>query len=273
MAGFHKATNNGRNEMNLRKKPLLVLVCLAFGQTAFAEDSEPAATPYRPSVSAPAALSEPGWLDVEFGGQRTRGGGDKVRDSLPVAVKLAFNKDWGVVLGSELGVRRTDPSDAVFTGVGDLTVLIKHRIATASEDTAWGFAAGAKLPTAKDSIGSGKTDLILNGIFSTDFAGGNHLDANLGVTRLGAYGPGEGRNQYGWAAAVSHTINEQWSVFVEPSGTYRNSVPSTAQLMVGASYTYNKRAVFDFGVARGLSSASPDWQLQVGVTFLLARLW
>ena len=261
------------NEMNSRKKLLLFVLCLALSHTACAEDNEPAATPYRPSVSSPAAMSEPGWLDVEFGWQRSKGGGDKIRDSMPVAAKLAFNKDWGIVLNSEVGVRRTDFSDTLFTGVGDVTALIKHRIATASDDTAWGFAAGVKAPTAKDSIGSGKTDLIFNGIFSKDFAGDNHLDANLGATRLGAYGPGEGRMQFGWAAALAHTVNEQWSVFAEPSGTYRSSVASTAQLMIGASYSYSKRAVFDFAVARGVTSATPDWQVQVGVTFLLGRLW
>src|SRR5437016_3240382 len=42
-------------------------------QTLLAAD-EPAATPYRPSVSTPAALSEPGWLEGELGWQRTSGG-------------------------------------------------------------------------------------------------------------------------------------------------------------------------------------------------------
>ena len=259
--------------MKLRKKSLLMILCLALNHVVYAEENEPAATPYRPSVSAPAALSEPGWLDVELGWQRIKGGGDKDRDSVPVAAKLAFNKDWGIVLNSELGVRRTDFNDTLFTGAGDITLLVKHRIATASEDAAWGIAAGVKVPSAKDSIGSGKTDAILNGIFSKDFAGNNHLDANLGVTRLGAYGPGEGRAQYGWAAALAHTLNDQWSVFAEPSGAYRRATASTAQLMIGASYGYSKRAVFDFAVARGVTAASPDWQVLAGVTLLLGRLW
>lgn len=218
-------------------------------------------------------MSEPGWLDFEFGGQRSKGGGDKTRDSMPVTAKLAFNSDWGLVLGSELGIRRTDLGGKTFNGAGDVTALVKHRWATASEDMAWGAMAGVKLPTANDDVGSGKTDLILTGIFSKDFSGSNHLDINLGVTRLGAYGPGEGRMQYGWAAALSHGLNDQWSLFAEPSGTYRHAVPSTAQLMLGASYAYTRRTVFDVALARGLTSATPHWQLQAGVTVLLARLW
>jgi len=262
--------------MKSSQKLSLMILLLALNPAAYAEDkepAEPAATPYRPSVSTPAALSEPGWLDMELGWQRSNGGGDKVRQSLPVAAKLAFNQDWGMVLNSELGVRRTDFNDTVFTGAGDITLLLKHRIATSNEDTAWGVVAGAKLPSAKDSIGSGKSDAILTGIFSKDFAGDNHLDANLGVTRLGAYGPGEGRSQYGWAAALAHSLNAQWSIFVEPSGTYRRAAASTAQLMGGASYNFSKRVVFDFAVARGITSATADWQVLAGVTLLVGRLW
>ena len=257
------------------RKLLFVFLGLMLGDvtSTFAVETEPAATPYRPSVSSPAALSEPGWLDVEFGWQRTDGGGDKLRDSFPVTAKLAFNKDWGVVVSSELGVRRTDLNDEEFTGMGDTTLLLKHRIPTADESTAWGIAAGFKSPTAKDTIGSGKPDAIVTGIYSTDFSGSNHLDANLTATRVGAHASGEGRIQYGWAAALSHSLDDKWSVFGEPSGTYQSGTPSTSQFMVGASYGYSKRLVFDFAVAGGLSSAAPDWQVMGGLTWLMARLW
>ena len=240
---------------------------------AQAEESEPGAVPYRPSVSSPAALPVPGWLDMEFGWQRTSGGGDKRRDSIPFSAKLAFNDAWGVVVGSEFQVRRVDQANAVFTGGGDTTLLLKHRIATADEATAWGIAAGIKAPTAKDTLGSGKSDVIVNGIFSSDFAEGYHLDANLTATRLGAGEAGEGRIQYGWAAALSRSLNDQWGIFVEPSGTRRGGTPSTAQLLAGASYNVSKRLVLDFAVAKGLNNATPDWQLMAGLTVLLGRLW
>ena len=37
-----------------------------------AED-QPSVTPYRPSVSTPAILSAPGWIELEAGIQRDRG--------------------------------------------------------------------------------------------------------------------------------------------------------------------------------------------------------
>ena len=257
----------------MNKQTLACTTLLLLSAVAGAEDGGPAATPYRPSVSIPAAMPVPGWLDVEFGLARSEGGGDKRRQSLPVAAKLAFTPEWGLVVGSELGVRRTDAGGAVYTGQGDLTVLAKRYIAGASEGTAWGIAAGFKLPTAKDSIGSDKSDAILTGIYSADWAGGNHVDANLGVVRLGAYGSGEGRQQYGWAAAFAHALDERWSVFVEPSGTYRSGAASTGQVMLGASYAADKRVVFDIAVSKRVTQAGPDWQVLAGVTVLLARLW
>lgn len=251
----------------------MIGAALLAAPAAQAEESEAAATPYRPSVSSPAALPVPGWLDMEFGALRVSGGGDKRRDSIPVAAKLAFNDAWGVVVGSELRVRRVDQNNAAYSGGGDVTLLLKHRIATADEVTAWGIAAGIKAPTAPDTLGSGKSDIIVNGIFSTDFAGGYHLDANLTSTRLGAWDAGEGRIQTGWAVAVSRSLNAQWGLFVEPSGTRRSGTASAAQFLFGASYNVNKRMVLDFAVAKGLNNGTPDWQLMAGLTVLLGQLW
>ena len=46
---------------------VLTLVAAGVPTRASAADDAPSAVPYRPSVSTPAALSEPGWLEVEGG--------------------------------------------------------------------------------------------------------------------------------------------------------------------------------------------------------------
>lgn len=240
---------------------------------AQAEDKEATATPYRPTVSNPAELSEPGWLELELGWQRIRGGSDTRRDSLPLTAKLAFSEDWGMLVGTEAGVRRTDLDNNFYTGMGDTMVLLKHRIGGESEHNgAWGIEAGVKAPTAKDSLGSGKSDYLVNLIYSIDGLG-NRLDLNLNGTRIGAVGDGEGRTQYGWAAALSRALDDNWTVFGEVSGAYRRATPATSQLMAGASYNVSKRVVVDAGMARGLASAAQDWTAFVGVTVLTARLW
>jgi hypothetical protein len=85
----------------------LVTACL-LAATIHAYADEIAATPYRPSVSNPAALSVPGWLELEFGTQQIKGGDDKQRDSFPVLAKLAFNENWGILLGGEMAIQRSD---------------------------------------------------------------------------------------------------------------------------------------------------------------------
>ena len=238
-----------------------------------AEDKEPAATPYRPTVSNPAELSEPGWLELELGLQRIKGGPDKRRDSLPLTAKLAFSDDWGVLLGTEAGVRRTDPDNAVFSGMGDTSLLLKHRLGGDSEkDGAWGIEAGYKASTAKDTLGSGKSDVLLNLIYSVDRLG-NRFDFNLNGTRIGAIGEGEGRYQYGWAVSTSRALDDQWSIFAELSGAYRRATPAYTQFLAGASYNVSKRVVVDAGLARGLSSSAQDWTAFAGITVLTARLW
>lgn len=256
-------------------KHVVVLFCgIAFNttMTVCAEERDPAATPYRPTVSNPADLSEPGWLEVEFGWQRIKGGSDKRRDSFPTLAKLAFTEDWGILVGGELGVRRTDTADVLYKGGGDTTVTLKHRIPTGTEGTAWGIEAGYKSPTAKDTIGTGKADYIINGIYSSD-SSSNHLDLNLGVTRVGAITNGEGRFQYNWASSVSRNLDEKWGVFGELSGIYQRAMPTLSQCMVGATYNFSKRIVFDGGASSGLGAASQDWSVFAGVTVLLDKLW
>jgi hypothetical protein len=241
-------------------------------KVAVAGETEFEATPYRPTVSNPADLPVPGWLEMEFGVQRVKGGDSQWRDSYPVLAKLAFSEDWGVLLGSELAVRRTDLSDNVFSGNGDTVLMLKHRIPTASAGAAWGIEAGYKAPTASDTIGSGQADYIVNGIYSTELSG-HHVDLNLGATKVGGITDGSSEYQYNWAISVSHTLGDKLGAFVELSGIDRQGALAQKQLMAGVSYNFSKRIVFDVGATSGLASGSPDWSAFAGVTTLLGKLW
>jgi len=235
----------------------------------YAQDD--AVLPYRPSVSTPAQLSTPGQVELETGFQHIKSG-DSRRDSLPYTVKLAFNDQWGVLVEGESYVSsRDDGSSPRQRGFGDTTFVLK-RAFIVDDATAFGLELGAKAPTAKDTIGSGKSDYSINGIFSRDL-GPVHLDANLNATRLGAYDDGTGRTQVGWATAFSTPLSDKWQAIGELSGTHRENTLNTAQWLVAASYSPTKRLVFDFGVARGMTSASQDWSLFGGVTLPLGKLW
>jgi hypothetical protein len=242
---------------------------MGLGGQVFAAD-EPSATPYRPTVSTPAALSEPGWVELEFGGQRTHSGESLRRDSLPYTVKYAFTPDWGIRVGGDAWLREVASDGSRLSGIGDTAVIVKRRLAL-NNDSAFGLEAGVNMPTAKDGLGSGKADYLITGIYSANF-GDYHSDINLSETRLGQIGEAESRWQTAWAASISRSLGERWGIAGELSGTYRRNVPNTAQFLIAASYNYSKRVVFDAGVAAGLNRASPDWSLFTGATLLVGKL-
>lgn len=249
-------------------KTLCSLALLAACSGAAHADDE-GVLPYRPSVSTPAQLPLPGQLEVEFGGLATDDV-DGRRNSLPYTFKLAFNHEWGVLVNGEAYV--SAPADnGRAHGIGDTSVVLK-RAFIVDDGTAFGLELGARLPTARDAIGSGKMDWAVNGIYSHDF-GKLHMDVNLNETRLGAPDPGASRMQAGASASASHPLDDQWTATAEWSGTHNPGAPSTAQLLAALTYTPNKNLVIDIGFARGLNPASPQWSLFTGFVAPLAKLW
>ena len=250
----------------------ILLAALAFAATAHAADASddggPAVVPYRPSVSTPAQLTAPGYLELEAGGLRATDHGDS-RTSLPYTLKLAFTPDWGIRIGGEAWVREAVPGSAE-TGVGDTAVVLKRRFAV-SDATAWGLELGETFPTAKSSIGLGHAATTVNGIFSSDFAPAWHADINLNETHLGGSGQ-PSPWQLGWAAAVSRSLTDTWGAVGEFSGTHQPGL-DTAQFLAAASWNQSPAAVFDFGFARALTDTSPRWQVFAGVTVRLGKVF
>lgn len=212
---------------------------------------EPAATPYRPTASSPAALSEHGWLELEAGGQYIKDRGAR-RDSVPYTVKLACSRNWGVRFGGQAAIWQREDDSAKCSGCGDTSIIGKYRIPI-NTTSAFGIEAGLKSPTARCTLESGKADASLNLIYSAHIAD-YYLDTNLARTRLGAFEPGQGRLQTVWAAAVSHPLTETPGLASELSTTTQKGARSTSQALVAMS----KRTVLDNGLARGLVSAAPD---------------
>ena len=259
---------------------LLVLVLtasLSFVCSAHADSAmKPEATPYRPTVSTPAALSAPGWLEAEFGAidvdDRHDASGTPRRDSLPYTFKYAFSEDWGVRLGGEALVHARPDDGREETGFGDTSIVAKRRFAL-NDDAAFGLEVGVLAPTARRALqlGSGKPDWSVNGIYSVDFAGW-HADLNALETRMGAHDTGSSRWQALGAVALSHPIATRWTLAGEVSGTTQRGQSGTAQALGAVSYALRPSCVFDIGAAHGLNRASPVWQVFTGVTIVLEKL-
>ncbi|WP_229418281.1 transporter [Massilia sp. Root351] len=234
--------------------------------------SAPPVLPYRPSVSSPAQLPAPGQLELELGGLASRDGGAR-RASLPYTLKLAFSPQWGVLLGGEAWVSDRQDGAPRLRGAGDTLVVLKRAWSAGGEGgPGLGLELGAKAPTARDGIGSGRADYSINGIVSRDF-GTVHMDANLNLTRLGGAEAGLGRVQRGASASFSVPLDAQWGATVELAGTRRSGAGSTAQLLLAAAYSPHPRLAIDFGLARGLNRATPEWQFFSGVVLPLAKIW
>jgi hypothetical protein len=248
----------------------LVVIFLATSSVLALADEETAITPYRPSVSNPAQLPVAGQLELEYGGLLSKTD-DTRRNSVPYLLKLAFNKDWGILLGGDAYISQKDASGNRARGLGDTTLVLKRALLV-NDTTAFGLELGAKIPTAKESLGSGKADYSVNSIFSKDL-GKVHMDANLNVTRFGAIDIGTARAQTGLSTSFSMPVTERWSATAELSGTHRNGAANTGQFLTATSFSPTKQLTIDIGVARGLTSASPDWAFFTGVVMPIAKLW
>ena len=245
-----------------------VLLAMQLAPARAATDDD-AITPYRPSVSSPAQLPVPGQLELELGGLHARSG-DSRRSSLPYQLKLAFNAEWGVLLGGEAQVWQYDGMDHA-RGVGDTNVVLKRAWAI-DEASAFGMEFGVKLATAKDSIGSGRADYTVNAIYSRDF-GAVHMDANLNATRLGLVDPGTSRTQVGASASFSTPLAEHWGITGELSGTHRGGADNGMQVLAALAYSPTKRLTFDIGIARAPRPSPGGTSVFAGVVFPITKLW
>jgi hypothetical protein len=263
--------NKQTSRHTLRRLALLAMTPLACATAAAAEDA-PTVTPYRPSVSTPAELSAPGWLEVEAGVQRSRADDPKRRDTLPYTLKLAFTPDWGIRVGGDAVMRQLNADGSRLSGGGDTSVVLKRRFAVDSA-SAFGAELGVKFPTARGGLGSGHSDVGVNGIYSADFGGKWHVDLNAMATRLGGADPGTSAWQKGWAASLSRSLTDEWTVGGELSGTQQGGAARTAQALVAASYSVSPRLVVDVGASKGLNAASGGWSVFTGMTFLAARVF
>jgi hypothetical protein len=231
--------------------------------------------PYRPTVSNPADLPAPGWLEVEAGFMRMRPGDGSHEISYPFLAKFALSPNFGMLVGGDAFVSQTDAFGNQISGRGDTTLLLKHHWAlgteVAGDDPMFGIEWGMKMPTARSGLRSGKHDFVINAIYS-DEAYGNTIDLNLNATRLGAFDQGTSNTQWGWAAAVSRPISDRWIVSAELFGTARHGTSITHQALFALGYVVSDHLVLDIGGTVGLNSAASDQGLFFGLALLLEKI-
>lgn len=245
----------------------LLLFLLLILQPLLAASEQLMVTPYRPTISNPAELSALRHVELEFGAQSTQPGQTVERDSLPFLLKYPFAEQWGLMVGGEAWINSRD-QDGTVSGFGNTAVMLKH-YHPLSQTLAVGIEAGAILPSARSSLGQGRTDYLTNLIVSQDIAD-LRIDINAGVTRRGFKQAGVERFMYNWAIAASQMFTQRWGIAGEFSGLLAEQQAASSQFLTSFNYQVTPAVVVDFGGSIGMTEATDDYVIFTGVSWLLA---
>ncbi len=256
--------------MTLSLIGLLALSLFASAEVRADEDADPNATPYRPTVSNPADLSAPGYLEAEIGAQRTFSANRSRADGVPYLLKYAFSENAGVVLGGNAFISQTDLAGLSLSGFGDTFVLVKlHHALNAASGI--GIEFGPLMSTSKNGLGEHKTSFVTNGIYSSNF-GALHLDLNAGMNYQGDEFPNTDHWQTTWAGALSRQFTERWGLAFEFSGSHQRGEPGVHQTLGAVNCNLSKRVVLDAGFAYALDRTAHDRTFFSGATLLLGKV-
>ncbi len=268
--------------MKPRSTLLTVLLLLAPTSLALAQQKDdaqqlPTVNPYRPTVTDPASLTFPGYLEMEAGGAAQHGGQQSHRAfSTPIVLKLTTSSkrlEYHVFLGGYNEQTATDGTH--LSGRGDVTPGLQYLIVAQSPHT-YDLAARLeyKIPTASRGLGTGKTDYDLLLLASKDYNKTLHGDFNLGVYQQGRM-TGQGfATQYLGSGVLNTKLSPTLTLQDELYGYSGNSEGGTIVSTLHAiGYQPSRVLAFDAGIDIGLSHAAPRYTLLFGSTFFVGRLF
>ena len=259
-------------------------------------DTDPAADPARPTVTNPAHIPPPGYLQFEQGflqAGTTPGGGPDSQFSLVQTTKLSVNH-YVMPFFQSQPFARSSTSGQSSNDPGDLDLGIQFVLLDEGE-------GHSRVPTVAvayiQRVRSGSSPNLDVGEYnrsalllaSGDLPLGIHFDANVlfneqpgaittpipkGTLPTGAMHDVR-RMQAGQTFSATHNLTSRLSFSGE---IWRFSLPFAQGNAIGnlyaLGYTINKRLVLDAGFNRGLTGSSTHWESFAGFTYLLPhRLW
>jgi hypothetical protein len=235
------------------------------------DTSPPALNPGRPTVTDPAALTAPGWIEAEFGIQKDL---DRDRNlGTPLLLKLtARNARVEYRLENDGYTRLGNGSD----GIGDTNFAIQYLFLTQAKnayDVSGRF--NLKVPTADAAIGTRKFDYSLLALASRDFSPTLHGDFNLGLASLTRQGAPGTDTQFLATASFTFPIKGgRWTyanelVYFSPILGQRAQVTT----MHALSYAVHRYLVLDAAIQWELHGDGPVFQALAGATFFLGKVF
>lgn len=240
------------------------------GETAAAAEDGPVANPGRPTVSTPATLTPPGylqfesgllaaWHSPEFGSQA----------SINEVIKFAVSSRVQFLAASEPFVHsNTQPTNGDGgVSLGVQTVLWPGE--GVRPTLSWSYFHEVQNGGTPDlDMGSATNSLILLG--SADVKG-FHYDTNYLFNEVDS-DEGVRRAQFGQTLSVSHGVGKRFGISGE---LWDFTQPFMRSYAFGNLWAFNynarKNLVFDAAFDRGLTSTSTHWEILAGFTYLLPR--
>jgi len=198
-----------------------------------------------------------------------------------------FEIDYGLLEDVEIGVaapvltifnaRGTTPERV--TGMGDMNLSLKYNFLKEREKSrlpAFAVIVNLELPTGdtERGLGSGLTDVYINGVVQKSLTTRTKLRLNTGVLFSGNATTGAiGLRTRGLvitsAGSLVRQFNAKLQLGAELAGAFaRNAQLGKGQLqgMFGGNYQFRSNAGFDFGFVAGKYDASPRVGIQLGVS-------
>jgi len=235
------------------------------------DSSPPAVNPGRPTVTDPASLTAPGWLEVESGIMK-----DLDRDrtfSTPFLFKLTSKNARLQYRLSFDGLVAPGQAGSAF---GDTTAGLQYLFVPQSKggvDVSGRVAV--KIPTAPAFIGTRKVDFNALLLASRDFSPQLHCDANLGYSSLSRFqAPGTDQQLFASLSFTTPIKGGRWAytnevVYMSPVQGLRGQITT----MHGLTYAVHRYDQYDVAFQWQLHGDGPVWQLLAGKTFFLGRLF
>jgi Putative MetA-pathway of phenol degradation len=221
----------------------------------------------RPLTIDDAEPVDPGGYELEAGLLFSKAPGERHRD-LPLG--LSYGLAPGLEIGAGWGLHMRDRLDAnadAVRGQQDFLLGFKWMPVHSAAGFRLALAGGVKFGTASRAkgLGTGDKDVDLT-LIATQQWQRLALDVNLGRTWVGRrYDPGLADNVH-YGAALRYPSSDKLTWVGEVFADDALGSKAQWQTNAGVQYAWRKNLVLDGAIGRRLSSAGPDWVLNVGFT-------
>jgi hypothetical protein len=213
---------------------------------------------YRPFVSTDAAVADPREVEIELGYFNFAHTGGTNSTTIPGVVL-----NYGVVKNLELvGEFRVDVSPGV--EVTDPALSLKGVVQEGVLQDRQGLSVAVEASLLLPSTVAGERGV---GFETVGIVSGKLAPVIVHVN--GGGGLDRGGRLFGvWGVIGEVPVHEKVRVVGEVNGESIEGLPPNNSALIGVIWQPTSRNLFfDAGVRRGLSTAAPDWQFTVGLTF------